>query len=328
VVRELRITRPHQAQINNHPTIGHIYMNAPQPPLPAGFSEIREGHARLIVRDDLAKAVRDALHPIATLWDRLSSENVMATGRGAVVAIPLGKDLPQLILRRYCHGGLLGKWMGDRYKSADRALMELSVTEQARVGGVAAPVMAGVIIIEHGFFVRMALMSEEIGGSEDLIHYCCRLGDYPRQTAAIEKRGVIREAARQIRLMHDLGIFHADLHLKNLLLRRRESGTPEVFIIDFDKAAKGDALTGQQRYNNLNRLARSVRKVHVAREVITAWDKVRFLREYLKGDDDAAKRLREWASKLAKAGKGREAWWAATGAKRNVLGDHVGQYRR
>jgi tRNA A-37 threonylcarbamoyl transferase component Bud32 len=303
-------------------------MTNPTPPVPAGYTERLAGPARLVVREDLAEAVRDALAPLPSAWERLGRGGFTARGRGGVRSLPLGEGLPVMVVRRYRHGGLLGKWLGERYLDPHRALTELAVTEAARAGGVAAPAMIGALILQGaGPFCRMALMSEQIDDSEDLVHYCCRLNDYPVPTAAREKRGVIREAARQVRRMHDLGIFHADLHLKNLLLRRRRLDTPEVCIIDFDKAVQVQALTPAQRFKNLNRMARSVRKVHVAREVITAWDKVRFLREYLRPDADAAARLRAWAPRLARAGRRREAWWTATGARRNVLGDRMGTFR-
>ena len=107
----------------------------------------------------------------------------------------------------------------------DRALTELIVAESAKRGGVRTPDPSACSRQRmYGPLWRLAFLSAEVTESEDLIHYCCRLSEYPPETAALEKRGVIREAAEQIRKMHDLGIHHADLHLKNLLLRRRADG--------------------------------------------------------------------------------------------------------
>ncbi len=123
--------------------------------------------------------------------------------------------------------------------------------------------------------------------------------------------------------MHDLGIRHADLHLKNMLLRRLQSATPELFVIDFDKATLGPPLDLAQRFGNLRRLARSVRKVRVADSVLSAWDRLRFLRAYLKGHPQAKTLMRQWAPRLARSGSAHEVWWTASGARRTLRGDQV-----
>ena len=177
----------------------------------------------------------------------------------------------------------------------------------------------------HGPLWQLAFLSRAIVDSEDLIHYCCRLGDYPEETAAKEKRGAIREAALQIRRMHDIGIHHGDLHLKNLLLRRKAAGTPEVYVIDFDRASIGPPLDVDQRLGNLKRLARSVRKTRVADAVLSDRDRLRFLHVYLRGVPDSRRLLREWARKLATAGKGHGIWWYFVGARRDMRGDRIGR---
>lgn len=296
--------------------------------VPPGFTEIRERNTRLIVRAEMAEAVAKALHPLHQAWVRFAQRRFTAQGRAGVVSVPLGDDYPSLIVRRYRHGGLLAGLLRSLYIGPDRAVMELAVSETARLGGMRTPRAVGVLVSRVlGPFRRLAIMTEEISDSEDLVHYCCRLNDYPPETAALEKRGAIREAARQIRKMHDIGIVHADLHLKNLLLRRRSTETPEMYVIDFDRAFVTARLTPKQRLRNLKRLARSVRKVRVADAVLTAWDKIRFLRAYLEGMPDGRKRLRIWARKLAKSGIRREVWWAVTRAKRNIRGDGLGRYR-
>jgi len=234
-----------------------------------------------------------------------------------------------MMVRRYVHGGLFARVGRDLYWGMDRALAELIVAESAKRGGVRTPDPIGVLGQRmHGPLWRLAFLSVEVTESEDLIHYGCRLSEYPPETAALEKRGVIREAAVQIRKMHDLGIDHADLHLKNLLLRRRADDTPEVFLLDFDRALSGPPLDSERRLKNLKRLARSVRKVRIADTVLTAWDRLRFVRDYVHGQPDADTLMRRWARRLASSGRAHEAWWTATGAKRNLRGDGLGRLAR
>ena len=96
-------------------------------------------------------------------------------------------------------------------------------------------------------------------------------------------------------------------------------------MIDFDNARLGSPLDSAQRLRNLKRLARSVRKVFVANAVLTAWDRLRFLRAYLKGMPDERALMRKWARRLASSGRSHEIWWTLSGAQRALRGDHVGR---
>ena len=295
-------------------------------PVPAGFRCIEERTAFLLVRQEWAEPVRKALGPFHHAWTRFGQRRFTARGRAGIVSLPLGGNLAPMMIRRYMHGGLFAPIGREFYFGPSRAVTELTVAEAARRGGVKTATAIGVFCEQvQGPLWRLAYLSSEVSDSEDLVHYCCRLADYPAETAAMEKRGVICEAARQIRKMHDLGIMHGDLHLKNLLLRRRESDTPEVYVIDFDRAALGPAIDTGMRLRNLKRLARSVRKVRVADAVLTAWDRLRFLRTYLHGRPEARQLLEQWAAKLHSGGAGHELWWAVTRQPRGLRGDRVGR---
>jgi hypothetical protein len=294
--------------------------------VPPGFRRIEEGDAVLVAREAWAEAVHRVFAPLYQAWARIAQRRFTAQGRAGIVSFPMGKELPAMMVRRYVHGGLLARIGRDLYWGMDRALLELIVAESAKRGGVRTPEPIGVLGQRmHGPLWRLAFLSAEVTDSEDLIHYGCRLSEYPPETAAREKRGVIREAAVQIRKMHDLGIDHGDLHLKNLLLRRRADDTPEVYLLDFDRASSGPPLDSERRLKNLKRLARSVRKVRIANTVLTAWDRLRFVRDYVQGHPDAHTLMRQWARRLASSGRAHEAWWTATGARRSLRGDGVGR---
>ena len=101
-----------------------------------------------------------------------------------------------------------------------------------------------------------------------------------------------------------------------------------MYLLDFDRALSGPPLDSERRLNNLKRLARSVRKVRIADTVLTAWDRLRFVRDYVQGHPDAHALMRRWAKRLASSGRAHEAWWTATGAKRNLRGDGLGRLAR
>ena len=297
--------------------------------MPSGYECLHERRVALVVRREWAQAARKALSPLPHAWEKIRLRTFTARGRAGIVSFPLGDTGATMMVRRYMHGGLLAAVTRDLYFGPERALEELDVAEVAHKGGVRTTEPLGVLLQEEsGPFWRLAYLSMEVGNSEDLIHYCCRLTDYPPETAALEKRGVIREAARQIRKMHDIGIFHGDLHLKNLLLQRQASDTPKVYIIDFDRAKAGPSLSVEERFKNLARLARSIRKVRVANTLLTTWDRLRFLREYVRGMPDERALMRRWARKLAVSGRSHEIWWTATRAQRALRGDRIDVARR
>ncbi len=297
--------------------------------IPEGFERVADPAVLLIARSEYADAIRKALSPLRQAWSRMAQRRFSARGRTGVVSFPLGAGRPVMIARRYVHGGLFAPIGRDLYWGPARAVEELLVADMAFRGGIRVPMPLGILAEPlRGPFWRLAYLSAEIADSEDMVHYCCRLGEYPPETAAIEKRGVLREAARQIRALHDLGIYHGDLHLKNLLLRRCSAGPPEVFVIDFDRAEKGEPLSIARRAANLKRLARSVRKLRVADELLTPWDRVRFLREYLRDFPDRRRLLRLWAKSLAAGGASREIWWTMTATRRTLRGDKIERMRK
>jgi len=295
---------------------------------PPGYERLDEGDAFLVVRRELAEPVVRAFSPMHQVWERIGQRRFTARGRAGVASFPLGKELPAMMVRRYVHGGLFASIGRDLHFSPERAFNELAVAEAACAAGVRSPQPIGILARKAGGpFWRLAFLSAEIPDCEDLIHYCCRLGEYPPETAAIEKRGVIRETAIQLRKMHDAGILHGDLHLKNLLLQRRAAATPLVYVIDFDLArATPGALPLEQRLRNLKRLARSVRKLRVADSVLTAWDRLRFLRDYLREEPRRRTLMRQWARKIASSGRSHELWWTMTAARRSLRGDGPARY--
>ncbi|HEV3050982.1 MAG TPA: lipopolysaccharide kinase InaA family protein, partial [Longimicrobium sp.] len=75
------------------------------------------------------------------------------------------------------------------------------------------------------------------------------------------KLEVLREAGRQMAAMHEAGVGHPDVHLRNLLVADTDEG-PEVWLLDFDKARVHDgAVPRARRATDLRRLARSARKL-------------------------------------------------------------------
>jgi len=300
---------------------GFVFCNTP---MPLCFRPVEQGRFRLYLRTDYVDALLALLEPLDTLWARLTRSTPVARGRSSVAMWRLPGREEGVVLRRYVHGGALGRLLGQRFWLSERPFVELALTERARESGVAVPLPLGVVVERLAWPTwRAAFLSVEVPGAEDMVHFCCRMAQEPPDVTAKEKRLVVREAARQVRSLHDAGIDHADLHLKNILLGHAREGSASVTLIDLDKARERDPREIGFRLGNLMRLARSVRKLRVAQAALGGMDRVRFLREYLRGFEDGERLKKLWAPALVRSGAWHEKWWAVSGAKRNLLGDRL-----
>jgi len=293
--------------------------------LPSCFRATSQGRFRVFLRRGLEEALTDLLAPLETLWQRLERATPVARGRGDVALWPLAGRPERAVLRRYAHGGLAAGLLGHLLWGQGRAVRELAMTERAREADVAAPVaLAAVVERLFGPVCRAVLVTAEVQAAEDMVHFCRRLADEQPRAAAGAKRRAIIQAARQVRGLHQAGIEHADLHLKNLLVHPGPDGKVRVAIIDFDGARQRPPETHAFRLRNLMRLARSARKVRAARQLLTVRDRLRFLREYLRGEPEADSIRQDWIPRLAQSGRLHERWWRLIRADREPRGDRLG----
>ncbi|MGR3176586.1 MAG: lipopolysaccharide kinase InaA family protein [Candidatus Anammoxibacter sp.] len=215
-------------------------------------------------------------------------------GRGHCLAVDLNGMDGRVVVRRYRHGGFLGVIVGDLFWNHARPLNELLVSEKAlEMGLMTTRVVA---VIKHNTllfpFFKAEMVTEEIPDAFDLVRYIKdnKLTDVNLHK---KKKEIIREVAIAVRKMHEIGIYHGDLHLKNILLKEEQNGKVCIYIMDFDKSTLHKSLNVAQRMKNLYRLDRSVeklatllRKQHDTQGVsfpISRTDRVRFFREYMRG---------------------------------------------
>jgi 3-deoxy-D-manno-octulosonic acid kinase len=178
-------------------------------------------------------------------------------GRAALRRIHLA-DGANALVRQCRHGGtfrgLTGQWF---CTWPPRPFRELVVTEELRRRGVpAVEVLAACAIQRLGAFYRGCLVTRELADSEDLWSAL--------QSGLVGRLGwerTLGAVAASIRAMHREGIYHADLNLKNILVRPEEK-TVKSYLIDFDKAKLflGE-LPAELVKRNLDRLHRSVLKL-------------------------------------------------------------------
>lgn len=255
----------------------------PQPAMPIVQ---RNGARTVLIRPGWQERLADTdLHEAATHAPRAPDR----AGRGDLRLVEL--DGARLLCKRMEHGGLLARLLGGLYLDPRKPLNEMRVVNHALACGVPVAEVPAVLVKRAvPPLYRYWVFSTELAGTVDLLTWLRTRP--PRE----ERIPAIAATARAVRAMHDAGLFHADLHLKNILVRLAGPQAPDAFIIDFDKAVLAPRMSIQRRFSNLRRLWKSAEKARSAGFRITRSDMVRFLVEYAGPDLPCYRALVERAS--------------------------------
>jgi len=244
-----------------------------------GWVERKRGAFSLLARADLAEAL-EALGALETSRPEQWRGEVLArfVGRGAPIAMQVRDQV--LVIKELRHGGLLAPVTQDWFLSSDRLRSTLELTAHLARQGTAVAEIA--FLREErvlGPLRRLVMGTVLVAGSEDLL---VRL-------RAGRARPLMRDLGALVAGMHEAGVFHADLNLKNILVAERLS------LIDLEASACHDGVPRRLRVSNLERLLRSAAKNDLLGRTVTLTDVVRFLQGY-----DAA-RWKEWFASVAEA---------------------------
>src|SRR3989339_457806 len=227
--------------------------------IPTSFAIVKRGNTTLFVKEKYKEGIfriffdKEFLH-------KSGNNTQVKFGRGSYLSVPVtDNSTERFVIRDYRHGGLLGKLFGGVFFKENRPLNEIYISEIASQRGVPS---AEVIAITKrrlwGIFYKAKFISKEIDGALDIIEFLKK-----SSPAFIQryKKPIIFALVKLIRNMHDAGISHADLHLKNILLKKDSNGEFTAYIIDLDKSVVLNKLNIQQRIKNLLRLDRSLEKL-------------------------------------------------------------------
>ena len=289
--------------------------------LPAYFSTLTRGEITLYIKKEYEQ--RLSAHDIDMLFnlhkdsDKLKVSYHGRTPCKTLIMESLGNV--SFVVRDYCHGGLFGKILRDIFWNSLRPLRELSICEAAGKSGIkTSEVIAIVKNRVLGPIYKCRLVSKEITGAIDLMELLFN----PEENKLVErKRQIINKTARAVKEMHDAGIYHADLHLKNILIQSA-AGKVDVYIIDLDKSRQYEKINFHQRVKNIMRLDRSVEKmIRNNKDVfgqrfpfpISKTDKFRFLAEYIKTDNKSERPLRYYLQSYKTSHNLHRFWWSVGG---------------
>ncbi len=267
-----------------------------QPLIKSCFSLVRQGRARILVDPHFYDWLkRLGIENVEGIIDKSQIDPDRGGRRDLRVFIPQGEEDRRLIIRSYGRGGLLRRLLGNRFLFGSRPFREMVITEAIRRRGI--PTMKVVAALRRttwGPFYQGELISEEIPEARDVVSVFSSFGEAPTKKESALRREIPRQAGRAIRFMHDQGVYHGDLNLKNLLVQTANPNRPQVYVIDLDGSRIAERLSTKRKMRNIFRLNRSVEKWKAQGLRIRYGDRARFFRAYAQGDKTVILSMRRY----------------------------------
>ncbi len=257
--------------------------------IPPSFSFIKKGKISFLIKEEYKDLLlRQGIEDFETFLKRSRQSTNYMKGRVLHPSIPI-RDGERVVLRQYVHGGLFRTFNRSLYLFGSRSFSELAITEEIRSSGI--PTVQPIAAV-HRFilwpFYQAYFLSLEILHSKDLIQYFWEIGTRPSHENIAFKRKMIRSAGHLLRKFHQLGFFHGDLQLKNILV-----AGDQLFLIDFDRSFRKKTLSIREGMNNLLRLNRSVEKWRSLGLPIHRTDRWRFFLAYAGEDETIQKAMKK-----------------------------------
>ncbi|HIJ64821.1 MAG TPA: hypothetical protein HPP77_02635 [Candidatus Hydrogenedentes bacterium] len=217
------------------------------------FAEQRDGRRNALVREEWAVAISGAL------LRGHGCEQVEGAGRGALERFPFESGVG--LIRTYRRGGFVRRFVEDAYFLQNRPLREFQLLVALFDEELPTAEPLGVLWERRGPFYRGKIATrvlEAVGLCQFLGDEVEKMGTVPSRFARLGQSpfSLMTDLGRLVRRMHDLGVYHADLQVHNVLV----GAAGDLYLIDFDKAKRFPALTAVQRAQNLFRFRRSLDK--------------------------------------------------------------------
>lgn len=231
---------------------------------------------QLVARPDARAALEAWVREFGTLREAAASgpgaEALEGRGRVHVVAAPVGEG--QWVVRPYRRGGVVASWLGDRYlrMGTPRPVREFHTGRLVEQLGVPTVRHVGGAVYPAGLWYRGDLVTELVPDARDLAAVLFGAadgggGDEGDGNKGSGAEGTTRERAMEaagslVRLLHERGVVHRDLNLKNILIAE---GGRRALVLDLDRASVEARVGERARRRMLNRFWRSARKWEAAR---------------------------------------------------------------
>lgn len=232
----------------------------------AKFNRVQVGGYTVVYRGEQV----DAAQLVAGIKN---PEKRFTAGRGAPGILEIGGRT--IVCRQYLHGGWLRGVTGGAFFHEGRALRELEVTAYLEEKGFPVIAPIGYVVEKQASSRRLYFLSLFLEGSRDLMTYFASAGRKERLRMSGRLAAALFEMGR-------LGVYHPDLHLRNVLV----ADDGGLVFLDFDKAYRKEVA--RDDYERMFwRLDRFVRKYSVLfGRPVDEMERALFLRTYerLSGD--------------------------------------------
>lgn len=177
-------------------------------------------------------------------------------GRAPVFVATLPERDDTVVVRHAWHGGLLAPLTGDQFLKPTRAPIELRHSATLRALGIPTSEVLGFArYAAWPGFRRVDVVTRFIPDAYDLGMIAAGLAPQ------IDCDDALAATVRLLAQMAAHGVVHADLNVKNVLLRASPRGALEALVIDVDVIVIDDAREPNDIMQaNVARLVRSMRK--------------------------------------------------------------------
>jgi hypothetical protein len=252
------------------------------PAIPKDYSRFHAGSAHVIAHESCVEWAKAVL-PDQTLyqWAASQADRRDLGGRVPAYSVLLPGQERRVVVRHSHHGGLLGRLQGDLFLPPTRAPYELLVSHLLAGLGVRTPLVVAIAVYPVRRVMRRSdVVSLELPGRD--------LGKALRDAPDADvRRGWLNSIATLIRSLTNIGAWHPDLNVGNVLLVESGPSVWDAYVLDIDRLQFAPPSDPTVRDANLDRLERSIRKLRSRSGV---------------GFDDAEMRqLREMASAPVRA---------------------------
>jgi hypothetical protein len=210
---------------------------------------------------------QELIDPSLIMGQLSNPHETVSRGRGEIKILLVGDRL--LACRKYIHGGLLRGITGDTFFSEKRASAELETMMFLEENAYPVVHPCGYIVKNNLFTKDLYFLTFFEENSLDLLEFL-------KSARRKERLRAIASLACSLFQMGQLGVYHPDFHLQNVLVTKAGN----LIFLDFDKARR-KVVTKKDMENMFWRLNRLAEKKEIAGElVITKEEKTFFLRTF------------------------------------------------
>ena len=224
--------------------------------IPKDYSKFHVGPAHVIAHESCAEWAKTVL-PDQTLYEWAASQEDRRDlgGRVPAYSVLLPGQERRVVVRHSHHGGLLGPLQGDLFLPPTRAPYELLVSHVLAGVGVRTPLVVAIAVYTVRRILRRSdVVSLELPGRD--------LGKALRDSPDADvRRGWLDSIAALIRALTNIGAWHPDLNVGNVLLVESGPRVWDAYVLDIDRLQVSPPSDPTVRDANLDRLEQSIRKL-------------------------------------------------------------------